>query len=60
MRAAADNQNLLKTDTKKERTFLDEGFFKWTKALEKFCVHANSATHKHAIEVSSYKDLPKK
>ena len=58
--AVADNQNLLKIDTKKERTFIDKGFFKWTKALEKFCVHANSATRKHAVEVLSYKDLPKK
>ena len=58
--AVADNQNLLKTDTKKERTFIDKGFFKWTKALEKFRVHANCATHKHAIEVLSYKGLPKK
>ena len=49
----ADNQNLLKTDTKKERRFIDKGFFKWTKALEKFLVHANSATQKHAIEVLS-------
>ena len=48
--AVADNQNLLKTDTKKERTFIDKGFLKWTKALEKFRVHANSATHKHATE----------
>ena len=55
----ADNQNLLKTDTKKERTFIDKGFFKWMKALETFHVHANSATHKHA-EVLPYKDLPKK
>ena len=51
--AVADNQNLLKTDTKKERTFIDKGFFKWTKALENFRVHANSATHKHTIEVLS-------
>ena len=51
--AVADNQNLLKTDTKKEITFIDKRFFKWTKALEKFGVHANSATHKHAIEVLS-------
>ena len=29
--AVADNQNLLKTDTKKERTFIDKRFFKWTK-----------------------------
>ena len=48
--AVPDNQNLLETDTKKERTFIDEGFFKWTKALEKFRVHTNSATRKHAIE----------
>ena len=32
--AVADNQNLLKTDTKKERIFIEKGFFKWTKALE--------------------------
>ena len=58
--AFAGNQNLLQTDTKKERTFIDKGFFKWMKALEKFRVHANSATHKHAIETLSYKGLPKK
>ena len=49
--AVADNQNLLKTDTKKESTLIDKGFFKWTKAFEKFRVHVNSAIHKHAIEV---------
>ena len=49
--AVADNQNFLKIDTKKERTFIDNEFFKWTKALEKFRVHANSATHKYATEV---------
>ena len=59
-RTFSGNQNLLKTDTKKERTFIDKGFFKWMKALEKFRVHANSATHKHAIETLSYKGLPKK
>ena len=47
--AAAGNQNLLKTD-KKERTFIDKRFLKWTKALE----------NKHAIEVLSYKGLLKK
>ena len=31
--AVADNQNLLKTDTKKERIFIDKGFFKWTKTI---------------------------
>ena len=44
---------MLKTDTKKERTFIDKVFFKWTKALERFRVHANSATCKHATEVLS-------
>ena len=52
--AVADNQNFLKTDTKKERTFIDNEFFKWTKALENFRVYENSDTHKHVIEVLSY------
>ena len=49
--AVADKNNLLKIDTKKEKTFVETGFSNWKKAIEKFLVHARSATRIHATEV---------
>ena len=49
--AVTDKNNLLKTDTKKEKAFIETRFFHWKKAIEKFLAHARSATHIHAAEV---------
>ena len=49
--AVADKNNLLKIDTKKEKTFIETGFSNWKKAIEKFLAHARKATHIHATEV---------
>ena len=49
--AVADKNNLLKIDTKKEKTFTEIGFSNWKKAIERFLVHGRNATHIHATEV---------
>ena len=49
--AVADKNNLLKIDTKKEKTFIKTGFSNCKKAIEKFFAHARSATHIYATEV---------
>lgn len=49
----ANKRNLLHIDTKKEKAFIETGFTNWKKAIEKFRLHATSATHLHATEVLS-------
>ena len=49
--AVADKNNLLKIDTKKEKTFTEIGFSNWKKAIERFLVHGRNATHIHATQV---------
>ena len=49
--AVADKNDLLKINTKKEKTFVETGFSNWKKAIEKFLVHERSATRIHATEV---------